>query len=1226
MASGRDLFEQLPIEALLHFFSFLRPQDYVSASRTFKNMVRGSALDIELFWREKFKRHFPHRYKDITKVEGDKITKRVDDKSWYKTFRVAYQEEYQGLREASQRELFSLVKESDVAGLNKANIHFLFPIMIRDSRGKSPLQWARDIGNPHVLLYFYNLACVYFGGKNIDFSMIDSYYRRNIFHYAVLFEQDEKCFDQLVQSIPRINIFPLLRLDLDGLAPIHSAIQYGRLDLVKLCLEKFPHLNMLELKTGLGLTPLMVAAVEGQTEIAAFLCGKGANQYAVDSQGSTALHLAVTNRRVETTTLLMKESLKVKAIEPEQLPATHVPVFAAREATAIAGEANRPKALPIVGDLARRIAGGQAGMLKRASERPPLALMRGANQELLVHVAVRSSQLPLVKAVVENYSDPLGLLVRSDSEGNQPIHIAVENEYVEIVEYFIQKRAWLDDYSEKTKKTPLHIACTRAYSGSISEQIALMLIQAGAKLDVKTNDDSQRLPIHLASVILNLALIKKMVEKQPDLMNRSDSQGFTPLILTVMGSMGFKMFVEYFLSKKTIALNSKTNMRDADGKPNHPDHGKTALRFSLEKKFDDISLLLIRAGASISDSIEGAEDQLVADIEGDRVTVINQMINEDPVAMLRLLDAAIVKKSERAIDFLLSKPAIREQLKNDSTVLLTAIRSAYAIGVHKLLKAGASVAIPAGNPPRLPFHFLISSYRILNVRWLELVSAMLDFDKQLVNQVDEKKATPLHVATRQNDISAVQFLLANGPLVDAINSENKTALSIALENGFSAIVKMLVESGASIALALAGLREHPIYRAVRNDQEELVALLLKHDPTLLEQGNPTLLLQAATQGGLGCVAYLLKHGASVIATANGMTALDLAVQEGHVNAARLLVTRGAKSAKKAIHHAMSLVRAGTEDAKLLVQEMVQRDPACVHQTNAFGETALSMAVQMGDFDLVNFLIIEGGAHLDVKINNPDSDDHGKTLLWLAVESGHVEIITLLTQLGAPMLAPRGEMQLMPIHYLIDKYLNEDDEDQKDIILLQIKAVVDHHPDALGMRDGRGRSPFLMASLKDSYANDFRLSRYLLEKGANVNDASNYPDENRDKTPLLLAAEKGKNEMCRMLLEFGAHSKMPINHLKLDEDIKGAFALLDYEKQRAKQGQYKRHLNLFFTKIGLGCSRERKLAAVAALKQYSFFTQNGSVENANAWQDLKKYKKELNNGELKLIRRQMGVVF
>ena len=114
------------------------------------------------------------------------------------------------------------------------------------------------------------------------------------------------------------------------------------------------------------------------------------------------------------------------------------------------------------------------------------------------------------------------------------------------------------------------------------------------------------------------------------------------------------------------------------------------------------------------------------------------------------------------------------------------------------------------------------------------------------------------------------------------------------------------------------------------------------------------------------------------------------------------------------------------EALRMVQAMIERDPVCVHQADKYGQTALFQAVQMGDLELVLFLITEGRANLDVKINNPGSDDHGKTLLWYAVENENLDIITVLSQLGAPIMSPRGEMQFMPIHYLVDQYFNMPD--------------------------------------------------------------------------------------------------------------------------------------------------------------------------------------------------------
>jgi ankyrin repeat protein len=1240
-------FATLPIEVLLHLFSFLGPRDYqqvAGVNHALQALFADKREEVDFFWREKFKRHFPTYFMALTKEQLEEIKNQQDGKSWYKKFRATYEREYSTLPKPN-RALFSAVKESDMLTLKKMNIDLNMLLTLRDANGEAAIDWAKKIGNPLVQNHFYHIAWEGLGRNVVALDV----YRGNIFYYAILLGQDDYCFDKLIQDISDPDVLPLSTLDRTGFAPIHMAIKAGRLGLVTLLIEKYPHLEQLELKTRDGKTPLMIAAEKGQTEIAAYLCSKKADQYAALPSSETALWLAVRARHVETTAALMKASRSLKVYVESHPPLPTVPEIAPRPADAVAPDLDRPAAIPLTGDFAKLVAGGQAKMLPRPSLLPPVVLTpidKGTpNQHLVIHTAAESGKLALLKAVTENYdATAVSLLNKANAKGETSLIIATKNNAQEIVEYCIRNAVDLDAVNADGE-TALTLACQDPHK----ENIALMLIKAGAKLDVRVGQKLKQ-AIHFAIQIGRIKIVKALVEKQSDLMNQADAEGYTPLMWAVIqqevpGKINMEM-VNYFLSKKTISLDSKTNLRDAAGAPLR-DHGKTALSFALDYSDDSISLALIKAGASIAAAIETKLDDLVSLLmqeDADKKIII-AMIDADPVAMLNLLNRAIGTRSDKAIDFLSSFQAIRAELKNNSLLLRTAIMQASAKTVEKLLTAGVSVTTPSGNPSVLPFHFLVSCYSVLNVRWPELVEVMLKFDASLVNQPDDQGVTPLHIAVRQNDLSLVNQLLDRGVNKNDKTKSGLTALSIALEAGYTNIAKALVAKGADISLALAGLRVHPFATAIKNNNAEMVEMLLAQDSSLLEQGTRTPLQIAAKLGLFQIVRTLRAKGAKKDVTVNepesaehGMTACDLAMQEGHIDLATSLMTsktscsiqpRG-EDAEYPIHRAMKLMSKNPASARKLVRTMVQINPACVHDADKYGQTALLLAVKMGDVDLVEFLAAEG-SNFAVKINKPDSDDHDKTLLWLAVENGNLDIIRMLSHLRAPILAPRGAMQFMPIHYLIDKYLNTDDSALKAGIYIQICAMVENNPASLALRDAHGRTPLLMVAA--SANGDVQIARLLLKHGAVVNDASNYQNENRGKTALHLAAERGDNVMCKLLLSYGAKvdTKKPVNASALPETTQGDLALLDYEEKRTHQGQYKRYFNLLFTKFGMGYSRERKLEAVAALKKYSFFNQDRystlverSLQFNQAREDLKKYKKEINNGELRKIRLQMGI--
>ena len=311
---------------------------------------------------------------------------------------------------------------------------------------------------------------------------------------------------------------------------------------MKLLIEKYPHLNVLELKTGSQFTPLMYAAAKGQTAMAAYLCSKNANQYAATDDGRTALALAVKNGHVETTAVLMQASRDLAVLKD---PVPTVPEIGARPKDAIAGDAGRPAALPITGELERKIAAAQNPRVMSRDALPPVVLMPinpdAENQKFVTHYAAKSKNVDLLKALAENYSAPARLLSKANAKGETPIHKATEKHDAAMVEYCISKGAALDTEVAE-HKTALYRACE--YPG-LNKEIILMLIKAGAKLDVVAGADSRQ-PIHLAVRGFAPKIVKALVEKQSSLMNQVDANGFTPL---VNEQRDHDQLIAYFLRK-----------------------------------------------------------------------------------------------------------------------------------------------------------------------------------------------------------------------------------------------------------------------------------------------------------------------------------------------------------------------------------------------------------------------------------------------------------------------------------------------------------------------------------------------------------------------------------------------------------------------------------------------------------------------------------------------------
>lgn len=126
------------------------------------------------------------------------------------------------------------------------------------------------------------------------------------------------------------------------------------------------------------------------------------------------------------------------------------------------------------------------------------------------------------------------------------------------------------------------------------------------------------------------------------------------------------------------------------------------------------------------------------------------------------------------------------------------------------------------------------------------------------NQQTARGWTPLMLASAEGHFSTVDLLLDNGADPNEENYLGRTALMYAAMYGYNSIVKVLIENGANV-----------------NPPHELY----KHQP----------LMSAAQYGHTDTVNILIESGACLhCKNTNGKTALDLAMEAGHGDVAKIL--------------------------------------------------------------------------------------------------------------------------------------------------------------------------------------------------------------------------------------------------------------------------------------------------------------------------------------------------
>jgi len=340
------------------------------------------------------------------------------------------------------------------------------------------------------------------------------------------------------------------------------------------------------------------------------------------------------------------------------------------------------------------------------------------------------------------------------------------------------------------------------------------------------------------------------------------------------------------------------------------------------------------------------------------------------------------------------------------------------------------------------------------------------------------------------DLELVKELLDKGATPNIENYISETTLFFAIQN--IEVLKLLIEAGVDVntndgeALLVASDRGY--LKAVQCLIEAGADVNIKH------YYYGTALISASAQGHLEIVKYLVEKGADIHAeTLKGKTALMKASESGHTEIVDYLRSKGALTEPKNYKYSMALIEA-VKDGNLKEAKKA----------------------------------VENGANLEIIT---DVEEDSQTLLILAAESGHLEIVKYLSGQGAdvnamslygsPILYASGAGHLEVVQYLVEKGADVNNWKEYD--------------------DGQGDTALMWAS----GAGHLEVVKFLVENGADVNVSR------ESYTPFYSAIFGGHLEIVKYLVENGAdiHSTNEGGKTALD------YALSSWSKDQPEIAEY-----------------------------------------------------------------------
>lgn len=669
----------------------------------------------------------------------------------------------------------------------------------------------------------------------------------------------------------------------EGDTVLHRAVRNNLKGFVEYFLdEKVP----VDLKNAAGATSLHEAVRAGRYDIAELLLSRGANPNARDGFGNTALHIALPESgRREGVELLIRYKADPSLKDRSGNTPLHVavqlgygadtaPLFL--DAGAFVDSANAEGDTPLA--LAVR---------KMRPDWSRLLVERGAN----VFARNSSGQTPLSAAVsigpeaVDPLLLPSTLRARDDS-GNGLLHAAVNLKAIPETLVLMMERGVDPGTRNNAGDTPLHIAVRTDQSESARVLLA-------AKTDIFAANVRGETPLGLA--LASPSNPKRWFFTEAVLAAR-DGAGNTPLHYAA--SEGLAQAAAFLIS-----VGASPEARNADG--------QTPLHAAVRRDSPDTIRALVAAGSDLSArDLTGATPlhQAVywnARKSMEALVLAGADVNARDFAGASPIFEAVRRQDPSAVRWLLDRGA-DPAARNDAgrTPLHDAAGNGDLESVRLLLSAGASPNA-RGDGGSTALHEAVSSDRVSVIpalvargadiharnfagetpltlalgRGTEVLKALLT--GEAARSVDSDGRSVLRVILEAKPAAGfVEIALAAGARTGDRDRSGATALHAAVSQGYTEIVRLLVEGGADI-FARDRDGNSPLSLAMAAGTDALGALVTAANVNSRDLLGNRPLHYAAQAGNAAAAEFLLNLGADRGArNSAGDTAADAAETRG----------------------------------------------------------------------------------------------------------------------------------------------------------------------------------------------------------------------------------------------------------------------------------------------------------------------------------------------------------
>ncbi|XP_033737356.1 transient receptor potential cation channel subfamily A member 1-like isoform X2 [Pecten maximus] len=504
-----------------------------------------------------------------------------------------------------------------------------------------------------------------------------------------------------------------------------------------------------------------------------------------------------------------------------------------------------------------------------------------------LHHAATNGHLDVVEFIVTSGAD----INLQNKNGDTALHVAVGGDHTDVIGYLLKQSASTTILNE-VFMAPIHLAVDGGKTKALETLLKFSAV------DVILPGEGGFTPLHYSALRDSDECAKLLLQygARPCV---TCSHGFYPIHVAAK-SAAAKTLEVLIKHVENLGYTREQVLSFTDKANNMPLHA------AVNGGHIEAVRVCIAAGAAVDAQQEDKSTPLHFACAQGSVELIKIMQELQPdrfSTALRTCDVLKMTPLHRAtlfnhvnvVEYLLKQGAdIDAQDSQDRTPLLIAASKGCWRTVQCLMVNNVSVA-KTDRKNRNFLHLAIKFGGRLNEFGAELLKDV----KNLLNEKDDYGCTPLHYASREGHLVAIDDLISLGAHINPKNNNKQSPLHFAARYGRYNTCRRLLDSpqGANIINETDGDGLSALNLASLNGHTKIIHLLMEKGAyvTRDHEGNSPLHM-AAANGYTKTIKILLGVHSNLLDLTNnhGETALHVAAKEGKTSSVDLLLTLGAK--------------------------------------------------------------------------------------------------------------------------------------------------------------------------------------------------------------------------------------------------------------------------------------------------------------------------------------------